>query len=116
MGACVEEQRPVEVVRSFMTAVEEFDLDTAESLVCDAQRGEVRHGLEPYNDVARLGEAFDLSFEDLSFEERSNDGQTAVVRVTGSLTLSFLGQEEVQEVNEEHVVIKDNGRWVVCDP
>jgi hypothetical protein len=32
------------------------------------------------------------------------------------LTLAFLGQQEVQEVDEEHLVVKEGGRWVICDP
>jgi hypothetical protein len=116
LGACGGEQGPVQVVQSFMTAVEAFDLGTAESLVCEAQRGKVRTSLEPFEDIATLGEAFDISLGELSFQERSNDGNVAVVHVSGKLTVNFLGQQEVQEVNEEHVVIKENGHWLVCDP
>jgi hypothetical protein len=116
LGACDREQDPVQVVRSFMTAVEAFDLGTAESLVCEAQRSKVRTSLEPFEDVATLGEAFDISLGELSFQERSNDGNMAVVQVSGELTVNFLGQQEVQQVNEEHVVIKENGHWLVCDP
>ena len=116
LGACDREQGPVQVVRSFMTAVEAFDLGTAESLVCAAQRSKVRTSLEPFEDVATLGEAFDISRGELSFQERSNDGNVAVVHVSGELTVNFLGQQEVQEVDEEHVVIKENGHWLVCDP
>lgn len=114
--ACAREQSPVEVVRSFMTAVETFDLTAAENLVCEAQWAGIRAGLEPFDGVTRLSEAFDIGFEGLSFQERSNDGSVAIVRVTGTLALSFLGQQEIQEVDEEHLVVKDGGRWVICDP
>jgi len=116
LGACDGEQGPVPAVRSFMTAVETFDLAGAESLVCEAQQSKVRASLEPFEDVATLGEAFDIELGELSFQEQSNDGNIAVVQVSGRLTINFLGQQEVQEVNEEHVVIKENGHWVVCDP
>ena len=116
LGACGKEQSPIEVVQSFMTAVEAFDLSTAESLVCEAQRSRVRESLEPFDDVAGLGEAFDMSFDDLSFQEQSSDGKVAIVQVSGTLTISFLGQQEVQEISEEHVVIEQGGRWVICDP
>jgi hypothetical protein len=99
-----------------MTAVETFDLARAESLVCEAQQSKVRASLEPFEDVATLGEAFDIGLGELSFQEKSNDGNVAVVHVSGRLTINFLGQQEVQEVNEEHVVIRENGSWVVCDP
>jgi hypothetical protein len=114
--ACAEQPGPIDVVQSFMAAIEEFDLDIAEGYVCEAQKSAVRAILEPYYDVARLAEAFDMDFKDLTFTERSNDGETAVVKVSGSLTLSFLGREDTQEVSEEHVVIKEGGQWLVCDP
>lgn len=117
LGACGKDPgSPVEVVELFMTAIDDFDLAVAEDLVCEAQQGRLQNSLEPFYGVAELTEAFDLSFGDLSIEERSNDGETAIVHVSGLVTLSFLGQEEVQEVNEDHVVLKENGRWVVCDP
>ena len=114
--ACAKEQNPVEIVRSFMRAVETFDLGAAENMVCEAQRAGIRASLVAFDGVDRLSEAFDISFEDLSFEERSNDGDVAIVRVTGTLALSFLGQQEIQEVNEEHLIVKEGGRWVICDP
>ena len=116
LGACSTEPGPVEVVRSFMTSVGMFDLAAAENMVCEAQRAGIRASLEPFDGVARLSEAFDMSFEGLTFEERSNDGSVAIIRVTGRLTLAFLGQQEVQEVDEEHLVVKESGRWVICDP
>ena len=99
-----------------MIAIGSFDIAAAEDLVCEAQQGRFEKSLEPFYGVTELTEAFDFSFGDLTIEERSSDGETAIVHVAGSVTLSFLGQEEVQEVNEDHVVVKENGRWVVCDP
>ena len=114
--ACDGGASPIEVMRSFFAAMEARNLDSAEDLVCERQQEKVRQSLEPFGQVTQLDEAFSLDFEDLLFEERNNDGQTAVIRVTGSLTLSFLGQEETQPVNEEHILIKENGRWIICDP
>ena len=116
LGACAEKQSPDDVVRSFMAAVEAFDLDRAEDLVCSEQKPRVRDSLEPFGNVAQLDEAFDMAFEDLSFQEQSNDGDVAVIRVSGSVRLSFLGKNEVQEIDEEHVVVNEDGRWVICDP
>jgi hypothetical protein len=99
-----------------MAAVEAFDLDTAEGLVCSEQKPRVRDSLEPFGNVAQLDEAFDMAFEDLSFQEQSNDGAVAVIRVSGSVRLSFLGKIELQGIDEEHVVVNEDGRWVICDP
>jgi hypothetical protein len=116
LGACTESRSPIEVVQSFMGAVEALDLAAAEGFVCEAQRAQIQDSLLPFDSVAGLGEAFDIRFENLSFQERSNDGQVSVVRVNGTLTISFLGQHDVQEVDEEHTVVRENGRWVICDP
>jgi hypothetical protein len=99
-----------------MTAVETFDVATAESLVCQARRARVRESLAPFGAVPEPGEVFDVSTSDLVVQEQSNDGEVAIVRVSGKLTLFFLGQQETQEINENHIVVKENGRWVVCDP
>lgn len=113
--ACQSAQGPVDVVRDFMQALETFDLDRAEQLVCARQKSKVQEGLRPFSDGAYL-EAFDLKFDALTLQEISNDGERAVVHVQGSLTLVFLGQEDKQTVNEDHIVIKEGGRWVICDP
>ena len=114
--SCSEETAPVDIVREFMTAVESFDLDAAQSLVCERQQARLRDSLSPFEDVVSLSEAFDLVFEDLEFTEKSNDGVLAVVQVTGSVRLAFLGTEDVQDVFEEHVLENMDGRWVICDP
>jgi hypothetical protein len=114
--ACDAEEDPVEVIRSFMAAVEAFDVTKAQHLVCQAQRARVQDSLEPFGALTEADEAFAIRFDDLTFQERSNDGKVAIVHVRGQLIVSFLGQQEVQEVDEEHVLVKEGGRWLVCDP
>jgi hypothetical protein len=98
-----------------MTAVETLDVSTAESLVCEAQRARVRASLAPFKDVAEP-EAFEVSFSELMVQEQSNDGEVAMVHVSGQLTLFFLGQQETQEISENHTVVREGGRWFICDP
>ena len=114
--SCSEKTVPSDTVRAFMSAVESFDLDTAQSLVCDRQRAQVQESLASFDNVKRLSEAFDMTFEDLEFTERDNDGALAVVQVTGTVRLAFLGKEDVQDVYEEHFLENVEGRWVICDP
>ena len=114
--SCSEDKAPIDTVREFMAAVESFDLDTARSLVCERQRPQISESLTAFEDVASLSEAFDMAFEDLEFTEKSNDGVIAVVQVTGSVRFAFLGTEDVQDIFEEHILEKTDGRWVICDP
>ncbi len=98
-----------------MEALESFDTAKAKSLVCEQQRTRVENSLAPFGDVSALGETFAMSLEEMSYEELSNDGEVSIVRVQGQMRLSFLGQEETQEIKEEHTVIKQDGRWLICD-
>jgi hypothetical protein len=115
LTACDREQTPVQVVRAFMTAVETFDVGTVESLVCLDQKARVRESLAAFQDIADP-EVFDVSLDELVLQEQSNDGQVAVVYVRGKLIVFFLGQQEVQQVDEKHTLVKEKGHWLVCDP
>ncbi len=114
--SCRGEQAPEKVVQAFLDAIEAFDVATAESLVCQAQRDKVRGSLAPFDDIAAPGEAFDISFGELVIQEQSNDGQVSTVRVKGYLTMFFLGDQEVQEVDETHTLVKNGGNWLICNP
>jgi hypothetical protein len=115
LAGCEGELSPVEVVQSFMTAVETLDTTEVEALVCQSAKAKVRESLAPFRSIARP-ETFDIDLKDLVFQEQSNNGEVAVVHVSGELTLVFLGQQETREINENHTVIKESGRWLVCDP
>ena len=114
--ACVQTQSPVQVARDFMAAIERFDLQAAERLVCPAQQARVRASLAPFEEYGRPGETFYASLEGLTIEEQRNDGHTALVHVRGELSLFFLGQQETQQINEMHTLVRQDGRWLVCDP
>jgi len=116
LAGCKTETDPVEVTRSFMMAIERLNITQAQSLVCQAQQARIQESLAPFGDISELGEAFDINFDELVFEEQSNDGSTAVVHVSGKMTLSFLGQQETQEIDEDHIVIKEEGKWLICNP
>jgi hypothetical protein len=116
LAACGQKATPTEVVQEFMAAIEQFDSASAAARVCEAQKDRVESILDAFGEEAGLEEAIDLAFDKLAFEELSNDGEAAVVHVSGALVVSFLGHQERQIVNEEHVVVQEEGHWVVCDP
>lgn len=99
-----------------MTAVTSLDVATVESVVCQAHKARMRAILAPLEDTTDSGETFSVDLAELVVQEQSNDGEMAVVHASGELTLLFLGYQETQEVDETHTVIKENGRWLVCDP
>jgi hypothetical protein len=113
--ACEQEDDPTQIMRSFMDAIERFDVDAAENLVCPGQRAKVRESLASLEGIAKPSEAFDVRITDLKVEELDNDGETALLHVKGQLTLVFLGQQEVQQIDEKHTLIRENGQWLICD-
>jgi hypothetical protein len=116
LGACRGETTPVEVMQALMSEVGNLDGSRAQSFVCEKKQDRVRETLESFDGNDAVGEAFDLAFDELTFEEVSNDGTTAIVHVSGWLVISFLGQQESQVVDEDHLLIREGKRWVVCDP
>jgi hypothetical protein len=55
-----------------------------------------------------------FDYTNLKFEEKSNDGKTAIVHLSGSMTLKALGQVVQQEYNEDLRVVNESNGWKVC--
>jgi RIO-like serine/threonine protein kinase len=53
-------------------------------------------------------------FSGLKFEEITNDGRTATVRLSGKLLLKVLGQEQAYQIYEDIGVVKESDVWKVC--
>jgi hypothetical protein len=114
--ACGQQTGSVQTVEAFLAALEAFDIEKAQSLVCESQQESVLGVLEPFGNVSGMTEAFNMAFDDIQVTERALEGDMALVHISGNVTISFLGQQERQAVDEEHVLVKENGRWVICDP
>lgn len=88
---------PVDVVKSVVTAMEKLDVDEASEHFCNARKAELDDTLASgFEDLEALGmdpdellEAFKLEMKDMEYEEKSKDGDKAVVRVSGSISLGF---------------------------
>jgi hypothetical protein len=108
----------IDGTRAWFQALAELRFDDVMKLTCasPAVRNEIAAKLDPFIDLketlAALKGQFD--FSNLKFEEKSNDGRSAVIRLTGSMTLQALGQTEALEVFEDITVVNDSGVWKVC--
>jgi hypothetical protein len=108
----------IDGTRAWFRALAELRFDDVMKLTCasPAVRNEIAAKLDPFIDLketlAALKGQFD--FSNLKFEEQSNDGRSAVIRLTGSMTLQALGQTEDLEIFEDLTVVNDNGTWKVC--
>jgi len=51
----------------------------------------------------------------LSFKTTEQSGDTASVQVTGKMKMTFLGQEQEDEIDEAMPMVKEDGKWKVCE-
>ena len=79
-------------------------------------RNEVELRLDPLIDIQETLQSLkgQYDFSGLKFEELSNDGRSATVRLSGQLLLKMLGQEQVYDIYEVVGVVKENDVWKVC--
>jgi hypothetical protein len=104
--------------RAWFQALADLRFDDVMKLTCadTAVRNEIGAKLDPFIDLkdtlAALKGQFD--FSNLKFEERSNTGRSAVIRLSGSMVLKALGQTEAMDVAEDITVVNESGTWKVC--
>lgn len=88
---------PGEVVKKVVDAMTSMDFDGAAEFVCADKKAEFQGSMtEGYAELEELGmdpdellEAFKIDMKDMKYETESEDGDKAVVKVTGSLSLDF---------------------------
>ena len=108
----------IDGTRAWFQALAELRFDDVMNLTCanGPVRNEIAAKLDPFIDLketlAALKGQFD--FSSLKFEEKSNNGRVAVIRLSGSMTLVALGQTEAMDVAEDISVVNESGVWKVC--
>jgi hypothetical protein len=108
----------IDGTRAWFQALAELRFDDVMSLTCANApvRNEIGAKLDPFIDLketlAALKGQFD--FSNLKFEEKSNNGRVAVIRLSGSMTLVALGQTEAMDVAEDITLVNESGTWKVC--
>ena len=119
LAACSGGGSPaIEGTRAWFQALAELRFDDVMNLTCASVpvRNEIGAKLDPFIDLketlAALKGQFD--FSNLEFEEKTNNGRVAVIRLSGSMTLVALGQTEAMDVAEDITVVNENGVWKVC--
>ncbi len=119
LAACSAGGGPaIEGTRSWFQALANLDVEQVMKLTCSNPRvrDEIELRLEPFNDIkeslAALKGQFD--FSGLKFEEKSNDGRIATVRLSGKMYLKALGQTQPLSLYEDITVINEDGEWKVC--
>ena len=90
-------EAPGEVVKKVVDAMTTMDFDGASEFICADQKTEFQGSMtEGFAELEEMGmdpdellDAFKIGVKDMKYETQSEDGDKAVVKVTGSLSLDF---------------------------
>lgn len=108
----------IDATRAWFQALSELDFDGVLALTCSnvRVRNSIEARLDPFIDLKGALDALQgqFDFTGLKFEEKSNDGRTAVIHLSGQMELRALGQAEALEVFEDITVVNEGGTWKVC--
>lgn len=108
----------IDATRSWLQALADLDFKQVMSQTCSNQqvRNEIEVRLDPFIDIQDTLQTLkgQFDFSGLKFEELSNDGRTARVRLSGKMALKVLGQNQALDVFEDLTVVKENDGWKVC--
>ncbi len=109
----------IDATRSWLQALADLNFKQVLDMTCSTPRfhNEVELRLDPLIDMQDTLQSLkgQYDFSGLKFEELSNDGQMATVRLSGKLLLKVLGQSQVYEIYEEVGVVNENNVWKVCN-
>lgn len=108
----------LDATRNWLQALADLNFKQVMELTCSTPRirNEVELRLDPLIDIQETLQSLtgQYDFSGLKFEELSNDGRTATVRLSGKLVLKVLGQEQAYAIFEDIGVVKENDVWKVC--
>jgi hypothetical protein len=96
-GGGSQGDEPTAVVKEVVDAMQTLDVDAASENFCEEQKSQLNSSLEEgFAQLEALGldpdelmDAFQLNFSDLEYEEQSQEGDEAVVHVSGTMSLEF---------------------------
>ena len=108
----------MDATRSWLQALADLNVKQVMDLTCanPRVRDQVQLRLDPLTDIQPTLQSLkgQYDFSGLKFEEISNDGRSATIRLSGKLLLTVLGQEQAYQIYENVGVVKENDVWKVC--
>lgn len=113
IAACGNEGSPPDqAAKQWFEALANGDANGLQDLTCAAQQDSAT-GLTGL--LAGLGEEIELDVSGLSFKTIEQGKDTASVQVTGKIQMFLLGQKQEEEIDEAVPVVKEDGKWRVCN-
>ena len=119
LAACSSGGGPaIEATRGWLKSLGELDFKQVMAQTCanPKVRNEIEVRLDPFIDIQATLQTLkgQFDFSGLKFEELSNDGRTAQIRLSGKMVLKALGQSQALDVYEDLTVVKESDAWKVC--
>jgi hypothetical protein len=119
LSACSSGGGPaIDATRGWLKSLAELDFKQVMAQTCTNPkvRTEIEVRLDPFIDIQATLQTLkgQFDFSGLKFEELSNDGRTAQIRLSGKMVLKALGQSQALDVYEDLTVVKENDAWKVC--
>jgi hypothetical protein len=119
LSACSAGGGPaVDATRNWLQALADLNFKQVMDQTCSNPkvRNEIEVRLDPFIDIQTTLQTLkgQFDFSGLKFEEISNDGRTAQIRLSGKMALKALGQSQALDVYEVLSVVKENDAWKVC--
>ena len=108
----------IDTARSWLKALADLDFKQVMDLTCSNPkvRDEIQVRIDSLVDIQDTLQSLkgQFDFSGLKFEEMSNDGRTAQIRLSGKMALKALGQTQALDVYEDITVVNENGGWKMC--
>jgi hypothetical protein len=136
--------KPAGVVEKVVTAMSKLDVEEASKYMCEEHKSAMQDALSSgFEEMEQMGldpqellDAFKINFKDMKYEEKSTEGDKAVVAISGKMSMSFdeeklkgffrkageasgqpftaMGGQEAPFEGDVNLV-KEGGDWKVCD-
>jgi hypothetical protein len=112
---------PTKPVRDLFDAFADLDAERAANTVCKEYRDGIKSGLEfSFGFLELAGDEVEIEIVGLELEVRSKqDDEATVVATSGTLKLTMgeqVQEEEIGGTEETIQVVKEDGKWRICDP
>lgn len=106
---------PTSVVEKAMQAMVEMDADALGDYLCKDTLEEATEALAMAKAMMQE-QKIKMSLTDMKYDLVKEEGDKALVHVTGTVSVTGLGDEaQVDSVDEEMEVVKIDGQWMVCE-
>ena len=108
----------IDATRGWLQSLADLNFKQVMDQTCSNSkvRDQIQIRLDPFIDIQATLQTLkgQFDFSGLKFEELSNDGRTAQIRLSGKMVLKALGQSQALDVYENLTVVKENDAWKVC--